>query len=183
MAGVVESTACEDRDPPSWVDIYREERVHMKSAVLTLKTIQSVLACAVLVAACTGCASQHKDLVQASYVSLEPTLTASLAHPPEVYETDGELVVEGRLDSGDITKGGHIDVWVNGPDGTTVYEAAVNFRKPLVQTQTSGPRGGYRGPRTNPHATYSVRFPGLPPQGSVVHVKFDPQPHAKTGDK
>jgi hypothetical protein len=154
----------------------------MKFAVMTLKLVQSVLACGILVAACTGCASQHKDLVQTSYVSLEPTLTASLAHPPEVYETDGELVVEGRLDSGEVAKGGHIDVWVKGPDGTTVYEAAVNFRKPPAQTQTGGPRGGYRGPRTNPHATYSARFPGLPPQGSVVHVNLDSQPHPKMGD-
>jgi hypothetical protein len=155
----------------------------MKSAVLTFKPVQAVLACVVLVAACSGCASQHKDLVQTSYLSLEPTLTASLSHPPEVYETDGELVIEGRLDSGEVAKGGHIDVWVKGPDGTTVYQAAVNFRKPPAQTQAGGPRGGYRGPRTNPHATYSVRFPGLPPQGSVVHVKLDSQPHAQMGDE
>jgi hypothetical protein len=155
----------------------------MKSTVRPFKAVRSVLVCGALVAACTGCASKHNDLVQTSYVSLEPTLTALLAHPPEVYETDGELVVEGRLDSGEVAKGGHIDVWVKGPDGTTVYEAAVNFRKPAAQTQTGGPRGGYRGPRTNPHANYSIRFPGLPPQGSVVHVKFDSQPHAKMENK
>lgn len=155
----------------------------MKSAVSTLKSIQSVLACSVRVAACTGCASQHNDLVQTSYVSLEPNLTTQLTHPPEVYETDGQLVVEGQLDSGQVTKGGHIDGWVKGPGGTTVYEAAVNFRKPPTQTQTGGPRGGSRGPRTNPHASCSVRFPGLPPQGSVVHVKIDSQPHPKMGDK
>lgn len=155
----------------------------MKSEVCTLNMIQAVVASTLLVFACAGCASQHKDLVEASYLSLEPTLTASLAHAPDVFEKDGELVIEGRLDSGEITKGGHIDVWVKGPDGTTVYEAAVNFRKPAAQTQTGGPRGGYRGPRTNPHATYSIRFPGLPPQGSVVHVKFDSQPHVKMENK
>lgn len=155
----------------------------MKSAVRTLKIVRSVLVPGMLVTVCAGCASEHKDLVQSSYVSLEPTLAASLSHPPEVYEKGGELVIEGRLDSGEVTNGGHVDVWVNGPDGTTVYEAAVNFRKPTTQTQTGGPRGGYRGPRSNPHATYSVRFPGLPPQGSVVHVKFDSQPHVKTGDR
>lgn len=155
----------------------------MKISALALKTVCLALLCGGMFIVCAGCASRPNDLVQSSYLSVEPTLASSLSHPPEVYEKDGELVVEGRLDSGDVTNGGHVDVWVSGPDGRAVYEAAVNFRKPAAQTQTGGPRGGYRGPRTNPHATYSVRFPGLPPQGSVVHVKFDSQPHASAGGK
>ena len=155
----------------------------MNSNVSTFKIVESVVISGVLVAACAGCVSQHRDLVQSSYVSLEPALTASLSHPPEVYEKDGGFVVEGRLDSGEITNGGHVDVWVSGPDGTAVYEAAVKFIKPAAQAQTGGPRGGYRVPRISSHATYSVRFPGLPPQGSVVHVKFDSQPHTDRGDK
>ena len=155
----------------------------MKSSARVLKSVRLALCCGGISIVCVSCASRPNDLVQSSYLSLEPALASTLSHPPEVYEKGGELVIEGRLDSGEIVNGGHVDVWVNGPDGTTVYEAAVNFRKPTAQTQTGGPRGGYRGPRTNPHATYSVRFPGLPPQGSVVHVKFDSQPHVKTGEK
>lgn len=134
-----------------------------------------------IVAAFSGCASHQSDLLQNGYVSLEPTLSGSLSHAPEISERDGEMVVSGRLDSGEITNGGHVDVRVVGPDGATVYEAAIDFRKPRPQSQTGGPKGGYRGPRTNPHATYSVRFPGLPPQGSVVHVKLDAMPHGKAG--
>lgn len=150
----------------------------MKSTARSVMAGRCVLACGMLVVTIAGCASERKDLVQASYLSLEPTLTTTLSHPPEVYENNGALVVEGRLDSGDVAKGGHIDVWVRDPNGTTVYEAAVNFRRPSARTQTGGSRGASRATRASQHATYSVRFPGLPPQGSVVHVKYDPEPHA-----
>lgn len=131
-----------------------------------------------------GCASNRTDLVKSGYLSLQPTLTASLAHAPEAYERDGALVVEGQLDSSETTKGGHVDVQVFAPDGTVVYDASVNYRKPAAMTST-GPRGSYPGPRSRAdnHATYLVRFPGLPPAGSVVRVKFDPQPHQREGSK
>ena len=131
-----------------------------------------------------GCASNRTDLVKTGYLSLQPTLTASLAHPPEVYEQDGGLVVNGRLDSAEATKGGHVDVQVVGPDGTVVFDASVNYRRPSATTP-SGPRGTARGPRSpaDSHATYSVRFPGLPPSGSVVHVQYDAQPHSAEGPK
>ena len=131
-----------------------------------------------------GCASNRTDLVKSGYLSLQPTLTASLAHAPEVYERDGALVVEGQLDSSETAKSGHVDVQVVGPDGTVVYDASVNYRKPVAMTP-SGPRGSYSGPRSRAdrHATYSVQFPGLPPVGSVVRVKFDPQPHQREGSK
>jgi hypothetical protein len=95
-----------------------------------------------------GCASNRTDLVKTGYLSLQPTLTASLAHPPEVYEQDGGLVVNGRLDSAEATKGGHVDVQVVGPDGTVVFDASVNYRRPSATTP-SGPRGTARGPRSS----------------------------------
>lgn len=155
----------------------------MNNRIRCRTSILPVILCVPITATICGCGSQQTDLVQSGYVSLEPTLRGSLSHEPEVSEVGGELVVSGQLDSGELTNGGHVDVWVTGPDGATVYEAAVNFRKPAPPTNTGGRWGTYRDPRTNLHATYSVQFPGLPPQGSVVHVKFDPQPHAKTGDK
>lgn len=132
----------------------------------------------------TGCASSRTDLVKSGYLSLQPTLTASLARAPRVYEHDGALVVEGQLDSSETTKGGHVDVQVDGPDGTVVYNASVNFRRPPMLTAT-GPRGTRSGSRSraDSHASYSVRFPGLPPTGSVVRVKFDPQAHHQDGSK
>ena len=131
-----------------------------------------------------GCESNRTDLVKTGYLSLQPTLTASLAHPPEVYEQDGGLVVNGRLDSAETTRGGHVDVQVVGPDGKVVYDASVSYRRPSATT-SSGPRGTARGPRSpaDSHATYSVRFPGLPPTGSVVRVQYDAQPHSSEGPK
>lgn len=131
-----------------------------------------------------GCASNRTDLVKSGYLSLQPTLTASLAHAPEVFERDGALVVEGLLDSSETTKGGHVDVRVVAPDGTVAYNASVTFRRPAAMTRT-GPRGSYSGPRSraDSHATYSVRFPGLPPAGSAVLVRFDAQPHQPEGSK
>lgn len=177
LASVVESTTRADREPSSRVEDCCKEGIQMNSAVRTVMAVLRLFACGMLVATAVGCVPQRKDLVQDSYISLAP-ITATLSHPPEVYESDGALVVEGRLDSGDVTKGGHIDVWVRDPDGITVYDAAVNFRRPSARTQTGGPRGASRTIRTSQHATYSVRFPALPPQGSVVHVKYDPEPHA-----
>ena len=138
----------------------------------------------VIVSILSGCASNRTDLVKTGYLSLQPTLTASLAHPPEVYEQEGELVVKGQMDSSEVRKGGHVDIQVVGPDGAVVYDASVNYRMPQAPMPV-GPRGQYRGPRSSSenHATYAVRFPGLPPAGSVVSVKYDPQPHGASGSK
>ncbi len=140
-----------------------------------MKRVLVAVAMGILLA---GCASTRTDLVKSGYLSLQPTLTAALSHSPDIYERDGGLVVDGRLDSSEVTKGGHVDIQVIGPDGEVVYDAAVNYRQPSSRTPT-GPRGSQREPRSqgDSHATYSVRFPGLPPEGSVVRVKHDPQPH------
>lgn len=143
-----------------------------------------VITCISLSCILCGCASSRTDLVKTGYLSLQPTLTASLSHSPEVYERDGGLVVDGRLESSEIIKGGHVDIQVIAPDGTVVYDAAVNHRKPSSHSLI-GPKGSLRGPRSSAdsHATYSVRFPGLPPEGSVVRVKYDPQPHQTEAPK
>lgn len=140
-----------------------------------MKRVLAAVAMSILLA---GCASTRTDLVKSGYLSLQPTLTAALSHSPDIYERDGGLVVDGWLDASEVTKGGHVDIQVIGPDGEIVYDAAVNYRQPSLLTPT-GPRGSQRGPRSqaDSHATYSVRFPGLPPEGSVVRVKQDPQPH------
>lgn len=143
------------------------------------------LAASVVVAGSIGgCASNRTDLVQSGYLTLDPAQAQAntLAHLPELYAQDGDLVVAGKLDTGEATRGGHVDVSVIAPGGTVVYDASVNYAKPTAQ-QPVGPRGQPRGTRTSAgnHAIYSVRFPGLPPQGSVVRVKHDPVPHAAKG--
>ncbi len=130
----------------------------------------SVLALVML----TGCAASRNDLVQTGYLTLQPTLTASLSHAPTVSERDGNLVVEGRLDAEEAPLGGHVDVQVVAPDGTVAYSAKVSYKRaspPLAITS----RAGLKGARTtgDEHATYSVTFPGLPPQGSIVTVRCD----------
>lgn len=121
-----------------------------------------------------GCASGRVDAVEARLVTLEPTLRKSLPHAPKAYKQDGGLVVEGQLDADEATYGGHVDVVVIGPDGAQIYDAAVNYKQPPHR-----PAGGRRGPRSTRspaanHTTYSVRFPGMPPEGSIVKVKHNP---------
>jgi len=129
-----------------------------------------------------GCASGD-DLIAAGRVTVEPRIDQALRRPPEVFEDKGDLVITGRLERGlprDLR--GHIDVTVVAPDGTTVYDAQVNYR---AETASSGgtraPRhGSFRRAHTRygSYGVYSVRFPGLPPEGSIVKVKHEPVPHA-----
>src|SRR5690349_8223550 len=122
------------------------------------KRVLSAALCGITAAVLCACASTKTNLLQQEYVSLAPA--ESLSHPPEVYEDNGEFVVSGKLDSAEAINRGHVDVTVVGPDGTKVYEASVDFRKP--RPQTTGTRGTVHASRTDLHATYSVRFPGLP---------------------
>lgn len=136
----------------------------------------SLLAAAALLA---GCASNH-DLIAAGRVVAEPRIDRVLRKPPEVYEDKGDLVVSGRMERGlprDL--GGHVDVAVVAPDGTTVYDARLNYEaKPTSAHEWTGPKHGvYRRVRTHrygSYGSYSVRFPGLPPDGSVVKVRRVP---------
>ncbi len=130
-----------------------------------------------------GCSSQ-RDLIAAGRLTLEPTIDHNLRQPPDVYEEDGDLVVVGRLERGLPRElGGHIDVTVIATDGATVFDAQVNYRAGTVAIAGSpGPRhGSFRRAHTRygSYGVYSVRFPGLPPDGSVVRVKHDSMPHTK----
>lgn len=130
-----------------------------------------------------GCASGN-DLIAAGRVTVEPRIDRSLRKPPEVYEDKGDLIVAGRLERGlPLDLGGYIDVTVLAPDGATVYKSQVNYR---ADTESSvgapGPRhSSFRRAHTRngSYGVYSVRFPGLPPDGSVVKVKHELPPHPK----
>ncbi len=128
-----------------------------------------------------GCAS-HGDLIAAGRVTLEPKIDHVLRRPPDVYEEEGDLVVAGRLERAlPRDSGGHIDVSVIAPDGATVYDVQVNYRADTVASAgTPKPRHGtFRRSRTRygSYGVYSIRFPGLPPDGSVVRVRHDPDIH------
>lgn len=129
-----------------------------------------------------GCAS-GTDLIAAGRVTVEPQIDRALRGPPEVYEEGGDLVVSGRLERGlPRDAGGHIDVAVIAPNGATVYDAQVNYRAGTTSSRgTPGPRhGSFRGTHTRSggYGVYSVRFPGLPPDGSVIKVSHHPEPHS-----
>ena len=128
-----------------------------------------------------GCASNRTDLVKTGYLPPTHAHRFTLASA-EVYEQDGGLVVDGRLDAAEATKGNHVDVQVVAPMDKS-FTTHRSTTASLAQTQT-GPGVSYRGPRSaaDSHATYSVRF-GLPPEGSVVRVKYDSQPHQAEGSK
>ncbi|MBX3407763.1 MAG: hypothetical protein KF869_13475 [Phycisphaeraceae bacterium] len=131
-----------------------------------------------------GCACRGTDLIAAGKVTAELRIDRSLRTPPEICAEDGELVISGRLERGlprDL--GGHIDVTVLTPDGATVYDARVNYCGDTVSSVgIPAPRhSSFRRARTRygSYGIYSVRFPGLPPDGSVVKVRHDPAPHTE----
>lgn len=133
-----------------------------------------------------SCASQ-RDLVAAGRITMEPRIDHALRQPPDVYEESGELVVAGRLERGLPPEArGHIDVTVIAPDGTTVYDAQVNYRSDTTSAGAPKPRHGSSRrahTRYGSYGVYSVRFPGLPPDGSVVRVRHDPDNHPASGPK
>lgn len=129
-----------------------------------------------------GCANQP-DLIAAGRITLEPRIDRALRQPPEVSEDDGDLIIAGRLARGlprDL--GGHVDVLVTAPDGATVFDARLNYQADAVSPAGipqplygSFERVSTR--RYGSYLAYVVRFPGLPPDGSVVKVRHDPESH------
>jgi hypothetical protein len=143
-----------------------------------------VAKCIVLASVLTllsGCAASRTDLVSSGKVTLESAVTRSLTHAPTVESTDGDLLVSGRLDEAEAIAGGHLDITVTAPDGVVVHDAIVNYgRASSSHTTQLGPRGASRRVQTGPkHATFTVRFPGLPPEGSKVRVRLDTSVHEK----
>lgn len=129
-----------------------------------------------------GCAT-GTDLVAAGRVAVEPHIDRTLREPPEVTDDNGDLLIAGRLARGlprDL--GGHIDISVIAPDGRALYDAQVTST--AADTSASGGSGPKeatfrrnRNHRTGSYGVYSVRFPGLPPDGSVVKVRYEPATH------
>lgn len=68
-----------------------------------------------------------------------------------------------------------------------MYVAQVNYRENTVSPAGAPARwhGSFRRAHTRygSYGVYSVRFPGLPPDGSVVRVKHDPDTHPASEPK
>lgn len=147
------------------------------------KRLLQLVACEMIAAnlPLAGCAS-GTDLIAAGHVTLEPRIDRALREPPDVLDRNGELVISGRLERGlPRALGGHIDVTVTGPDGSLVYDAQVDYQTDAAPSSRSGgPRSGsFRRAhsRYGSRGVYSISFPGLPPGGSVIRVKYDRKPH------
>ena len=155
---------------------------------MLLKT-RNLFAAAVLLglAPMSGCGSE-RDLIAGGHMELEPRIDRTLRRPPEVYEDQGDLVISGRLERGlprDL--GGHMDVSVVAPDGATVYDVELGYQgdtisRPGVPAPRYGTFCRVRTHRYGSYAAYAVRFPGLPPDGSVVYIRHDYQSHAPGTD-
>lgn len=136
---------------------------------------------AVLIVVCfCGCANQP-DLIAAGRITLEPRIDRALRQPPEVSEYNGDLVISGRLERGlprDLV--GHLDVMVTSPDGATVFDARLNYQADTVSPADipkplHGSFNRVTTRRYGSYVAYVVRFPGLPPDGSVVKVRHEPE--------
>lgn len=136
----------------------------------------------VLIAIVLGGCANPPDLIDAGRVALEPRIDQALRQPPGVYEDKGDLVVAGRLAPGSTPDPrSHIDVRVTAPDGATVFDARLYYQADTV-SPADVPKPLYGSfdcvstRRYGRYLAYAVRFPGLPPDGSVVRVRHDSEP-------
>ncbi len=150
-----------------------------KSSKILLNTLRAGVALLVL-AAMTACGSRQFDLIASGKLALEPHIDQFLRVPPEIYEGQGDLVISGRLERAfaeDLP--GHICVAVVAPDDTIIYSTELNYKGEFTSAKnTLAPRSAtFRRTRTRygSSSLYSLHFPVLPPQGSIVRVRHIPE--------
>lgn len=143
---------------------------------------QPLIWVAILMASVLAACANPPDLIDSGRVTLEPRIDQALRQPPGVYEDKGDLVVAGRLAPGSTPDPrSHIDVRVTAPDGATVFDARLNYQADTV-SPADVPKPLYGSfdrvstRRYGRYLAYAVRFPGLPPDGSVVRVRHDSEP-------
>lgn len=140
----------------------------------TMAVMLVLLAAASLLGGCAG-----RDLIAARRVVVEPRLDRMLRDPPEVREVAGDLFVSGRLARGlRGDQGGHVIVTVIDPGGTTLHDVQLNYLADVVSAPGTAPplEGWFRRALTRhgSYGVYSVRFPGVPPDGSLIKVRREP---------
>lgn len=149
----------------------------------SIRVLSAPVALGIALFTMCGCACRGTDLIAAGKVTAELRIDRALRAPPDICAEDGELVVSGRLARGaPAGPGSHVDVEVIDPSGTTLSDARLNYKAAPTSThEWSGPKHGvYRGARTRygSYGVYAVRFPGLPPEGSVIKVRHEHGPQA-----
>lgn len=129
-----------------------------------------------------GCASSTTDLVRSGYVSLRANEETSQKLQLGVYDNDGALLVEGTVRAREVDLGTHLDVAIVAPSGELVGDANVNFRRHVSSNARVPGRGAARPIRLGaPHYHFSLRFPNLPPEGSIVRYSIDNSAHPPSG--
>ena len=119
----------------------------------------AVLLCFVVL---TGCTAGRVDMVEAGRLRPESSKMGTLARP-NVWAQDGELTIHASSTQRGMVN--HypscVEVFVVAPDGTTLAHQEV---------RVSDSHAGARASRMHLRS-YSVRFPLIPPDGSVVKVR------------
>ncbi len=125
-----------------------------------------------------GCTSSTTDLVRSGYVSLRVNEETSQKLQLGVYDNDGSLLVEGTVRARELTLETHLDVAIVAPSGELVGDAKVNFRRHASSNARVPGRSSARSTRTGAqHYHFSLRFPNLPPKGSIVSYSIDYSAH------
>ena len=130
----------------------------------SIKIVVGVLALAVISGSCF--ASNRSDLVDRGAVSLvrQHSKKVHVAWR-KVQQVGADIVVSGTLMRRVITSypiWRHVEVTVLAPDGTVLQEA----RTSNIQVPRRIPGRGFNTKR------FAVRFPGIPPRGSLVRIRL-----------
>ena len=130
----------------------------------SIKIVVSVLTLVVISGSCF--ASNRRDLVDQGVVSLERQHSKKVHIAWSNVRQDGEgIVVSGVLMRHAITSypiWRHVEVTILAPDGTVLQEA----RTSDIQVPRRVPGRGFNTKR------FEVRFPGIPPRGSLVRISL-----------
>lgn len=115
-----------------------------------------------------GCAGARPNLAESGALRVErpDTPKASVTQAYLYRDEGGGLLVSGKVkrDTGHaMALGGHVDVAVYGPEGRMLEQVSVSYLPGDLQQFKSQRRMG---------ASFSARFPTMPPQGSTIRVAF-----------
>jgi hypothetical protein len=119
----------------------------------------------------SGCAANRVDLVAAGVLTLEPRAAGKVTIAwSSVYKEDDSFVIAGVLTRHDhigLPIKAHVDATILSPDGRTVDTAC--SKSIYVPRRITG--------RGQSLKRFSIYFPCVPPQGSLVRLVCHSDPH------
>ena len=125
---------------------------------------------AVTTAIISACAAERVDLVAAGVVTLEPHAAGKVAIAwSSAYKQNGTLIVSGVLTRHDhigLPVKAHVDATILSPDGRTLDTAC--SKAIYVPRRITG--------RGQSLKRFSIYFPSVPPQGSLVRLVCHSEP-------